>query len=101
MHGIYIILYKPCHHPNQKSVQIVDRRNHQILPPLPPLPPIKNQKNVKRGSNTDLSFGPGSQQNPHDQYAPQDAFVDEMAQRRAKREAQERSGTQTEGPRRR
>ena len=60
-----------------------------------------NETYVKRGSNTDLSFDPGSQQNPHDRYAPQDAFVDEMAQRRAKREAQERSRTQTEGPRRR
>jgi hypothetical protein len=60
-----------------------------------------NETYVKRGSDTDLSFDPGSQQNPHDRYAPQDAFVDEMAQRRAKREAQERSRTQTEGPRRR
>lgn len=60
-----------------------------------------NDTYVKYGSKTDLSRDPASQQNSETSQTRQDAFLDEMSERRAKHAAQERSVERTKGPRRR
>lgn len=60
-----------------------------------------NEIYVKYDSNADPKNEPIPQQNSDVHEKPEDEFLGEMAERRAKREAQERSRTQSKGPRKR
>ncbi|MGC1497936.1 MAG: relaxase/mobilization nuclease domain-containing protein [Sulfitobacter sp.] len=64
-------------------------------------PDSDNKVYVNKDSNADLKLEPGSQQDPEASQTPEDAFLSEMEERRAKKDAQERSQTQSKGPRRR
>ncbi len=64
-------------------------------------PEVDNKIYVKYDSDTDLKNDPIPQQNSDVSPKPEEAFLSEMAERRARREAQERSRTQSKGPRKR
>lgn len=62
---------------------------------------IDRESNNETYVKYDLNFDPDSQQDSGVSQTRQDAFLDEMSERRAKRAAQERSVDRTKGPRRR
>ncbi|MBM1789135.1 hypothetical protein JQV67_20475, partial [Sulfitobacter geojensis] len=64
-------------------------------------PEVDKDTYVKYGSDPDLKNDFTPQQDPEASTQPEDAFLDEMAERRAKREAQDIKRERSKGPRKR